>query len=226
MSKKEIQRIAKILKIQFDTKDTKPVLCKKIEMYRKVKTPEPKPKPKPTKRQVQRNKINKRASNLREKTIKKRGLNNNSIRKELEKEYGSKWIKRYKPNLNKDVQNVKRAMNGLRPNKSTGIPFKGDVKQLEKRMVNRWKFERRNALEKKYLMNKVNATGIPLNMRSSFKNAASNYIMNHVRNFKREPSQKKMDDYRKNWLKRRNNLNTNGRPRGINRTVRARVEKI
>lgn len=226
MSKKEIQRIAKILKIQFDTKDTKPVLCKKIEMYRKVKTPEPKPKPKPTKRQVQRNKINKRASNLREKTIKKRGLNNNSIRKELEKEYGSKWIKRYKPNLNKDVQNVKRAMNGLRPNKSTGIPFKGDVKQLEKRMVNRWKFERRNALEKKYLMNKVNATGIPLNMKSSFKNAASNYIMNHVRNFKREPSQKKMDDYRKNWLKRRNNLNTNGRPRGINRTVRARVEKI
>jgi len=228
MSKKEIQRIAKILKIQFDTKDTKPVLCKKIEMYRKVKTlePKPKPKPKPTKRQVQRNKINKRASNLREKTIKKRGLNNNSIRKELEKEYGSKWIKRYKPNLNKDVQNVKRAMNGLRPNKSTGIPFKGDVKQLEKRMVNRWKFERRNALEKKYLMNKVNATGIPLNMKSSFKNAASNYIMNHVRNFKREPSQKKMDDYRKNWLKRRNNLNTNGRPRGINRTVRARVEKI
>lgn len=226
MSKKEIQRIAKILKIQFDAKDTKPVLCKKIEMYRKVKTPEPKPKPKPTKRQVQRNKINKRAANLREKTIKKRGLNNNSIRKELEKEYGSKWIKRYKPNLNKDVQNVKRALNGLRPNKSTGIPFKGDVKQLEKRMVNRWKFERRNALEKKYLMNKVNATGIPLNMRSSFKNAASNYIMNHVRNFKREPSQKKMDDYRKNWLKRRNNLNTNGRPRGINRTVRARVEKI
>lgn len=226
MSKKEIQRIAKILKIQFDAKDTKPVLCKKIEMYRKVKTPEPKPKPKPTKRQVQRNKINKRAANLREKTIKKRGLNNNSIRKELEKEYGSKWIKRYKPNLNKDVQNVKRALNGLRPNKSTGIPFKGDVKQLEKRMVNRWKFERRNALEKKYLMNKVNATGIPLNMRSSFKNAASNYIMNHVRNFKREPSKKKMDDYRKNWLKRRNNLNTNGRPRGINRTVRARVEKI
>ena len=54
-----------------------------------------------------------------------------------------------------------------------------------------WKFERRNALEKKYLVNKVNTTGIPLNMKSSFKNAASNYIMNHVRNFKREPSQKK-----------------------------------
>ena len=193
-------------------------------MYRTPKAASPKPKP--TKRQVQRNKINKRTSNLREKTIKKRGLNTNSIRKELEKEYGSKWIKRYKPNLNKDVQNVKRAVNGLRPNKSTGLPFKGDVKQLEKRMVNRWKFERRNALEKKHLMNKVNTTGIPLNMKSSFKNAASNYIMNHMRNFKREPSQKKMDDYRKNWLKRRNNLNSNGRPRGINRTVRARIEKI
>jgi hypothetical protein len=117
-------------------------------------------------------------------------------------------------------------MNRLKPNKTTGLPFKGDVKNLEKRMVNRWKFERRNVLEKKFLMNKVNVTGIPYNMRNSWRNMASNYIMNHVRNFKREPSQKKMDEYRKNWLKRRNNLNSNARPKGINRTVRARVEKI
>ena len=227
--KKELQRIAKILKIPLDPKDTKQVICKKIEKYRNNKVSKPKsppPKPKPTKREVQRNKINRRAANLREKTIKKRGLNDNSIRKQLEKEYGSKWMKRYSPNLTRDVQNVKSAMNRLKPNKTTGLPFKGDVKILEKRMVNRWKFERRNVLEKKFLMNKVNVTGIPYNMRNSWRNMASNYIMNHVRNFKREPSQKKMDEYRKNWLKRRNNLNSNARPRGINRTVRARVEKI
>lgn len=226
--KKELQRIAKMLNIPLDAKDTKEIICKKIEKFRNNKMSKPKspPKPKPTKREVQRNKINKRAANLREKTIKKRGLNDNSIRKQLEKEYGSKWMKRYNPNLTRDVQNVKNAMNRLKPNKSTGLPFKGDVKNLERRMVNRWKFERRNALEKKYLMNKVNVTGIPYNMRNSWRNMASNYIMNHVRNFKREPTQKKMDEYRKNWLKRRNNLNSNARPRGINRTVRARVEKI
>ena len=223
-SKKELERIAKVLKIQLDPKDTKPIICKKIEKYRN--TPVTPPKPQPTKRQVQRVKMNKRTSNTLEKTIKKRGLNENSIRKQLEIQYGSTWMKRYKPNLTRDVQNVKRNMNSLRPNKSTGLPFMGDLKKLEQNMVRKWKIERRNTLERKFLMNTVNMNGIPYNLRNSWRNMASNYMMNHVRNHKRAPSKKRMGEYKANWLKRRNNLNINARQKGINRTVRARVEKM
>jgi TATA-box binding protein (TBP) (component of TFIID and TFIIIB) len=221
-SKKELERIAKVLKIQLESTDTKPTICKKIEKFRN--TPISPPKPQPTKRQVQRVESNKRTSNTREKTIKKRGLNDNSIRKQLEIEYGSKWMKRYTPNLTRDVQNIKRSINGLKPNKSTSLPFKGDVKKVEQNMVRRWKMERRNALERKFIMNTINMTGIPYNLRNSWRNMASNYVMNHVRNHrsKAAPSKKKMEEYRTNWLKRRNNA----RQTGINRTVKARVEKM
>ena len=219
-SKKELERIAKVLKIPLESKDTKPVMCKKIEKYRN--TPTSPPKPQPTKRQVQRVESTKRTSNTREKTIKKRGLNDNSIRKQLEIEYGSKWMKRYTPNLTRDVQNIKRGINGLKPNKSTSLPFKGDVKKLEQNMVRRWKMERKNALERKFIMNSINITGIPHNLRNSWRNTVSNYVMNHVRHHKRAPSKKKMEEYRTNWLKR----NVNSRQKGINRAVKARVENM
>jgi hypothetical protein len=84
--------------------------------------------------------------------------------------------------------------------------------------------ERRNALERKFIMNTINMTGIPYNLRNSWRNMASNYVMNHVRNHRSKvaPSKKKMEEYRTNWLKRRNNA----RQTGINRTVKARVEKM
>lgn len=221
-SKKELERIAKVLKIPLESTDTKPVMCKKIEKYRN--TPISPPKPQPTKRQVQRVESNKRTSNTREKTIKKRGLNDNSIRKQLEIEYGSKWMKRYTPNLTQDVQNIKRSINGLKHNKSTSLPFKGDVKRVEQNMVRRWKMERRNALERKFIMNTINVNNIPYNLRNSWRNTASNYVMNHVRNHrsKAAPSKKKMEEYKTNWLNRRKNASQTG----INRTVKARVEKI
>ena len=221
-SKKELERIAKVLKIQLESTDTKPTICKKIEKFRN--TPISPPKPQPTKRQVQRVESNKRTSNTREKTIKKRGLNDNSIRKQLEIEYGSKWMKRYTPNLTRDVQNIKRSINGLKPNKSTSLPFKGDVKKVEQNMVRRWKMERRNALERKFIMNTINVTGIPYNLRNNWRNMASNYVMNHVRNHrsKAAPSKTKMEEYKTNWLNRRKNASQTG----INRTVKARVEKM
>ena len=221
-SKKELERIAKVLKIPLESTDTKPVMCKKIEKYRN--TPISPPKPQPTKRQVQRVESNKRTSNTREKTIKKRGLNDNSIRKQLEIEYGSKWMKRYTPNLTQDVQNIKRSINGLKHNKSTSLPFKGDVKRVEQNMVRRWKMERRNALERKFIMNTINVNNIPYNLRNSWRNMASNYVMNHVRNHrsKAAPSKTKMEEYKTNWLNRRKNASQTG----INRTVKARVEKM
>ena len=133
----------------------------------------------------------------REKTVKKRGLDDNSIRKQLEIEYGSKWMKRYKPNLTRDIQNVKKAMNTLRTDKGIGLPFKGEVQELEKKMVNKWKRQREKVLEKKYLMKKASVTGIPYNLRNNWRNYYSNKVMNLMK----KPS---TVEVRKKWLKLKN----------------------
>ena len=145
---------------------------------------------------VRKKRVNK--NKIREKTMKKRGLDDNSIRKQIENEYGSTWMKRYKPNLTRDIQNVKKAMNTLKTDKSTALPFKGDVQKLEKEMVNSWKRQRVDVLEKKYLMNKASVTGIPHNLRNSWRNYYSNVVMNRVG----KPST--TVELRKKWLKRRN----------------------
>ena len=71
-------------------------------------------------------------------------------------------------------------------------------------------------------MNNVSVNGIALNLRNNYRRAAANYIMSK----KTAPSNKKMVEYRNYWLKFRANMNTNGNSRRINRTARARVEKI
>jgi len=222
MKKDEILRVAAILKIVPDKKDTKVTLCKKIEQVRnslnKPKPKPPTPPPKPTKRNVVAAKRNVKKAEV----MKKRGLDENSIRKDITKLYGDKWMKRYKPSLNQDVRNMKSALNALNKGNKLGVPFKKDIDQVKKNVVGRWKMERRRELERKYLMNTVNTTGIALNLKNAYKRAAANYIMSK----KTPPSNKKMVEYRNYWLKFRADMNTNGNSRRVNRTARARVEKI
>lgn len=221
LTKTELLRVAAILKIRPDAKETKTSLCKKIEKVRNnLAAPKPKspPKPKPTKKNVVAAKRNVKKAEV----MKKRGLDENSIRKDLKKLYGDKWMKRYNPNLNQDVRNMKSALNTINKGNKSGVPFKKDVDQVKKNVVSRWKMERRRELERKYLMNKVNVTGISYNLRNDYRRAAANYIMSK----KTPPSNKKMAEYRNYWLKFRANMNTNGNSQRVNRTARARVEKI
>ena len=222
LKKDELLRIAAILKIKPGEKDTKLDLCKKIQGVRnnlsKPKPKPPPPPPKPTKRNVVAAKRNVKKAEV----IKKRGLDENSIRKDLKKLYGVTWMKRYQPNLNQDVRNMKSALNAINKGNKSGVPFKKDIDQVKKNVVSRWKMERRRELERKYLMNKMNTTGIALNLKNAYKRAAANYIMSK----KTPPSNKKMTEYRNYWLKFRANMNTNGNSRRVNRTARARVEKI
>jgi len=222
MKKDEILRVATILKIVPDKKDTKVTLCKKIEQVRnslnKPKPKPPTPPPKPTKRNVVAAKRNVKKAEV----MKKRGLDENSIRKDITKLYGDKWMKRYKPNLNQDVRNMKSALNAINKGNKLGVPFKKDIDQVKKNVVGRWKMERRRELERKYLMNSVNTTGVALNLKNDYRRAAANYIMSK----KTTPSNKKMVEYRNYWLKFRANINTNGNSQRVNRTARARVEKI
>ena len=222
LKKDELLRIAAILKIKPGEKDTKLDLCKKIQGVRnnlsKPKPKPPPPPPKPTKRNVVAAKRNVKKAEV----IKKRGLDENSIRKDLKKLYGVTWMKRYQPNLNQDVRNMKSALNAINKGNKSGVPFKKDIDQVKKNVVSRWKMERKRELERKYLMNNVNTTGIALNLKNAYKRAAANYIMSK----KVTPSNKKMAEYRNYWLKFRTNMNTNGNSGRVNRTARARVEKI
>ena len=222
LKKDELLRIAAILKIKPGEKDTKLDLCKKIQGVRNnLAAPKPKsppPKPKPTKKNV----VAAKRSVKKAEVMKKRGLDENSIRKDITKLYGDKWMKRYKPNLNQDVRNMKSALNAITVGNKMGIPFKKDIDQVKKNVVGRWKMERRRELERKYLMNTVNVTGVAYNLRNDYRRAAANYIMSK----KTTPSNKKMVEYRNYWLKFRANMNTNGNSRRVNRTARARVEKV
>jgi len=205
-TKTELIRVAKILNISVNTKDSKISLCAKIEKARNdLAKPKPKPKPKP------KSPNNNLAKNLERTMIKaeimrKRGLNDNSIRKDLTKLYGDKWMKRYKPSLNQDIRNIKKESNAISKVNKKGVPFKKDVDALKKRMVARWKMQRKRELEKKYYMNTVNVTGVNARLKNDYRRAATNYAMNQ----KTAPSKKKMNNYKKSWLKFRANVNGNG----------------
>jgi len=226
MKKDELIRIAGILKIKPDEKETKNTLCKKIQAVRNnLAKPKPKPPPsppKPSKRQVQRVAANAKLDVKKSEVMKKRGLNENSIRKDITKLYGETWMKKYKPNLNQDVRNMKTTLNIINKKNKTGIAFKKDIDAVKKNVVSRWKMERKRELEAKYLMNTVSVNGIALNLRNNYRRAAANYILSR----KTAPSNSRMAEYRKYWLKFRANANSNRRSNGINRAVKARVEKM
>src|SRR5210317_1546183 len=103
--KTELLRVAKILKIQLDDKETKATLCKKIEKVRNsMLAPKPKPKTPPAKKVVRQQKAQEKKVVRTEQVMKKRGLDDNSIRKDIVKLYGKRWMDRYKnvmPSLNK-----------------------------------------------------------------------------------------------------------------------------
>ena len=147
LSKKELARIAVILKIKPNAKETKLTLCKKIQAVRNnLAAPKPKspPKPKPNKMQVRKNTAAAAKRTVKKaEVIKKRGLDENSIRKDIIKLYGDEWMKRYKPSLNQDVRNMKSALNAINKGNKLGVPFKKDVDQIKKKVVSRWKMERR-----------------------------------------------------------------------------------
>ena len=197
-SKTELLRVAGILNINLDSKETKVTLCKKIEKARNAMlVPKPKPKTPPTRKEVAKKKRNVK----KEQVIKKRGLNENSIRKDIVKLYGKRWMDRYKnvmPSLNNDVKEVKTHLNKLKTGNKQGVPFKRDVDIIKKRLVNRWKSERGRNLERKVVRNQLNVAGVPNRLVAQYRNAATNYIMNHG------PTMKQLVKYKKTWLNLRN----------------------
>jgi hypothetical protein len=195
-SKTELLRVAGILNIKLDSKETKATLCKKIENVRNAMTaPKPKPKPKtpPTRKEVAKQKELAKVQQV----IKKRGLNENSIRRDLVKLYGTRWMNRYKnvmSSLDNDVKAVKAKINQINKGNKLGLPFKKNVDAIKRDMVTNWKTERKVELEKKVIRNQLNVNGVPRNLVTQYKNAATNYIIT------RGPTMKQLENHKKTWI--------------------------
>lgn len=221
----EIKRFAALLKINTTGKQTKDVLCKQIEKVRNnMSKPLPPAPPAPSKRQVQQTKAKQVVDKKIEVKAKKVGIDENSIRKDLTKLYSKTWMNRYKPNLTQDIKNVKNAINQIgkqNRDKTIGLPKKMVVDKIKKQMVSNWKMQRKRELEKKYITNMVNTNGLSNNLKNEYRRMAANYMMNML-NQKKQPTAKRMSEYKKRWLKTR----ANATPTKINRSVKARVEKM
>ena len=228
---KELKDIAKLLKIELTGKEKKADLCKLIEKARNNIANKPVKKPLSPRALKLKATNNKRAAKEVEKNMNralktnnvemKRRLNENSIRNDLNKLYGKIWMKRYKPNLNGDVKIIQNRIRNMNKTNKLGLPFKRDIDNIKKRLVAQWKRERVRDMEKKL----VNINGVKNNMRNRYRLAAVNYIMN-LKNQKKTITAAKLAQFKKNWLKRIANITNNARPRGINRAVKARIEKI
>lgn len=198
-SKTELMRVASILNITLDPKETKNTLCVKIEKVRNAMIlPKAVVPPKPKKSQVAQQKRNMK----KQKVLKKRGLNNESIKNDIIKLYGKRWMTKYKnvmPSFNNDIKEMKEKLNTLGKRNAIGVPFKKDADALKKKLVNRWKSERERNLEKKMIMNQLNVSGVPQNLIASYRNAATNFIMTEA------PTMNQLQYHKKVWIKLRNN---------------------
>jgi len=218
--KTELLRVAKILKIQLDEKETKITLCKKIEKARNsMIAPKPKTPPPPPKKVVRQQKVEQKKVVKTEQVMKKRGLDDNTIRKDIIKLYGKRWMDRYKnvmSSLNSDVREMTIRLGKMTVGNKMGIPFKKNVDEVKKNLVNKWKRERTRNLEKKVILNKINVNGIPRNMVAAYKVGVVNYIMVH------KPTKDKLMRYKKTWLDNKKNTK-NARPKPL---VKAKRETM
>ena len=222
----EIKQFAALLKINTSGKQTKDALCKQIEKSRNnLAKPKPPPPPKPTKRNVQREKKSRVQTEKMKERVKRVGLDDNSIRKDLEKQYGKAWMNRYKPNLTQDVRNIKNAasrVNSNDKNKALGVPKKMVVNRIKKDMVSRWKMQRKRNLERNYVMKNVNVTGVPNNMKNKWRQAAANEALRRNKIL----TAKQFAALKKKWLKGMKNIIGNGNARRNIGAARARVETL
>ena len=195
-TKDDLVRFAKIMKVAVNVKNDKMTIAKKLEKERnaiaaKPKTPPPKPEPKPSRKNVAQQKRNVK----KQEVIKKRGLDEASIRRDITLLYGKRWMQRYNPSIENDVREMKTKLNGMgRLGNKRGIPFKKDVDLVKKRMVQRWKNQRGRALERKFIMNQLNTTNIPNALKNKYKNAAVNYIMTQG------PTMSQLNKYKNTWI--------------------------
>ena len=221
-TKDDLIRVAKIMKIDVAPKETKDSLCKKIEKARNMMiAPKPKPATPPPKKVVRQQKAQEKKNIKATQVMKKRGMDDASIKKDIVKLYGKRWMDRYSkvmPSLNNDVREMRKRISMMTGGNKSGIPFKKNVDDVKKSMVSKWKRERVRNLEKKHIMNSLNVSGIPRPFVNAYKASATKYALIH------SPTKFQLAKYKKSWL--RNAMNTkNASPKPVYQ-VKAKRETL
>lgn len=141
-SKEYLTSVAMTKGISVSDADTVTTLCQKLKM------------PPPTTRTQKETTTVKSKINVA--NYKKRRLNDASVKENIKKLYGEKWLTQYKnvmQPLNKNVIEMQKVINSLNLKKNKkGLPFKKGIDEVKKSTVKVWKSQRRVELN-----NKLNA---------------------------------------------------------------------
>jgi TATA-box binding protein (TBP) (component of TFIID and TFIIIB) len=153
-TKEKLATLAVARGVAISDTDTVDTLCEKLKIPKRKTI---------TKKESRSLEIaKKRKTVLNEKVkqrINKRRLSDTAIKQDIEKEYGKRWMKKYKnlmPSLNTDVTEIKKRINALssKNKNKAGVPFKSAVNKIKKNSVQTWKFIREKNLNNK--LNKLN----------------------------------------------------------------------
>ncbi len=153
MKKEQLVAISLSKGITVEDKDTVKTLCQKLQ--NKPKTPKTPNTPNSLANEMERALL-KRNRNI---VNKKRRINNTSIKNDLVKMYGKKWMTKYGKvmDLDKNAREVKTQLNKMEKNKSLNVTTRnGVIKKLvandiKRAMVKDWKFNQEQNLKKKLL---------------------------------------------------------------------------
>lgn len=171
-TKSQLAPIAVARGVSVTDNDTVKSICEKLQ---KPKTP-----PKVKKAIKAKEKSNIKTQSI----LEKRRLTNSTIKSNLEKLYGKKWLNNYKnvmPSLNENVAEIKKRIEVLELKKNKkGLPFKKNVNAIKKFAVRDWKISR-----KKLLNNKLNE------LNNKFANELENLLNVEIVPVKKKVTKKK-----------------------------------
>lgn len=220
-TKADLIRFAKIMKVSINEKNDKDTIAKKMEKERnklsnKAKANAAKPKPKPVNKKAEMMKMKiaakKTKNELNKKEmLKRRGLTNETIKRDIIDLYGKMWMKKYKnvmEPIDKDVNRMKVELNkrirnnpNIRTDKRFGIFPKAVIDAFKREIVGMWKMERRGKFNKEVIKRNLNLRNVPNRLRNSYRNAVANFATSKIGN--NFPGKKQVDKFKKTWLELR-----------------------
>ena len=181
MKKEQLVAIALSKGITVNDKDTVKILCQKLQ--NKPKTPNT---PNSLANEMERALL-KRNRNI---VNKKRRINNTSIKNDLVKMYGKKWMTKYGKvmDLDKNVRDVKKELNKAEKNKSLNVTTRNGVikkmvaNDIKRAMVKNMKLNQEQDLKKKLIKNEAQK------LYGKYGNTMVNNVIKYVTNLPKTPS--------------------------------------
>tara|TARA_Y200000002_G_scaffold378570_1_gene386193 strand:- start:612 stop:2405 length:1794 start_codon:yes stop_codon:yes gene_type:complete len=180
MKKEQLVAIALSKGITVNDKDTVKILCQKLQ--NKPKTPNT---PNSLANEMERALL-KRNRNI---VNKKRRINNTSIKNDLVKMYGKKWMTKYGKvmDLDKNVRDVKKELNKAEKNKSLNVTTRNGVikkmvaNDIKRAMVKNMKLNKEQDLKKKLIKNEAQK------LYGKYGNTMVNNVIKYVTNLPKTP---------------------------------------